>query len=101
MNRDKQIEEIKSIIDKAEEEYSEIWNEWFYDHKEGTKIDNEFLFFAKLLYEAGYRKASDIFAEIESLAHDGAIGGKYPIKVIDPDKFAELRKKYEVTSNEE
>lgn len=67
MNKEKQIEEIKLIIDKAEEEYSEIWNEWFYDHKEGTKIDNEFLFFAKMLYDAGYRKASEIFEEIDRL----------------------------------
>lgn len=65
MSREKQIEEMKSIIDKAEEEYSEIWNEWFYDHKEGTKIDNEFLFFAKMLYDAGYRKASEVASKSE------------------------------------
>jgi hypothetical protein len=45
----------------------------------------------------GYRTeiAREIFAEIERLMLDGAIGGKYPAKVINSDKFAELRKKYE------
>ena len=50
------------------------------------------------LYADGYRKSTDvareIFEEIESLMFDGAIGGKYPAKVINPDKFAELKKKY-------
>lgn len=64
LSKEKQIEEMELIIDKAEEEYSEIWNEWFYDHKEGTKIDNEFLFFAKMLYDAGYRKSSEVAREI-------------------------------------
>lgn len=38
--------------------------------------------------------ASEIFAEIEKMLLDGEIGGKYPIKVINPDKYAELKKKY-------
>lgn len=38
--------------------------------------------------------AKEIFAEIEALMLDGEIGGKYPAKVINPDKFAELKKKY-------
>lgn len=37
---------------------------------------------------------AEIFAEIERLMLDGAIGGKYAVKVINPDKFAELKKKY-------
>ena len=35
-----------------------------------------------------------IFEELEVLMLDGAIGNKYPAKVINPDKYAELRKKY-------
>lgn len=99
MNKEKQIEEMKSIIDKAEEEYSEIWNEWFYDHKEGTKIDNEFLFFAKLLYNAGYRKASDvaeeIFAEIDKLLRQHRI--EFDMSCVDfyfEKHYAELKKKF-------
>ena len=38
--------------------------------------------------------AREIFEEIERLMLDGAIGGKYPAKVINPDKYAELKKKY-------
>lgn len=53
---------------------------------------------AEHLYNADYRKSTDvaeeIFAEIEGLMLDGAIGGKYPAKVINPDKYAELKKKY-------
>jgi hypothetical protein len=50
------------------------------------------------LYEQyDWRKAADvreIFEEIENLMLDGAIGGKYPVKVINPDKYTELKKKY-------
>ena len=98
MNRYKQIEEMKLIIDKAEEEYSEIWNEWFYDYKEGTKKDNEFLFFAKMLYDAGYRKstevAREIFEEIENNYADFLFDGYRNIIVITEKDFAELKKKY-------
>lgn len=38
--------------------------------------------------------AREIFEEIERLMLDGKIGGKYPAKVIHPDKYAELKKKY-------
>ena len=40
------------------------------------------------------RVAAEIFAEIERFMLDGAIGGKYPTKLINPDKYAELKKKY-------
>lgn len=38
--------------------------------------------------------AREIFAEIDRLMLDGVIGEKYPAKVINPDKYAELKKKY-------
>jgi hypothetical protein len=38
--------------------------------------------------------AREIFEEIDRLMLDGAICGKYPAKVINPDKYAELKKKY-------
>lgn len=94
MNKEKQIEEMKLILDKAEEEYSEIWNEWFYDYKENGKIDHEFLFFAKVLYNAGYRKASEVAREIfEQIEKYFMYDGKY-IGHISQSKFAELKKKY-------
>lgn len=38
--------------------------------------------------------AREIFEELERMMLDGAIGGKYPAKVINPYKYAELKKKY-------
>lgn len=38
--------------------------------------------------------AWEIFKELERLMFDGLIGGKYPAKVIAPEKYAELKKKY-------
>ena len=38
--------------------------------------------------------AREIFEEIEKLMFDGAVGGKFPAKVINPSKYAELKKKY-------
>ena len=49
---------------------------------------------ANVIINNGYCKASDIFAEVEMVMLDGAIGGRYPVKVINPDKYAELKKKY-------
>ena len=43
----------------------------------------------------GKSVAREIFEKIEGLMWDAVIGGKYPAKVINPDKFAELKKKYE------
>ena len=55
-------------------------------------------FTAEKLNEKGYRKESEvaekIFAELETLMLDGEIGGKYPAKVINPEKYAELKNKY-------
>ena len=49
------------------------------------------------IVDAGWRKASevasDIFAELDSLMLDGEIGGKYPAKVINPDKYYTLKEK--------
>jgi len=38
--------------------------------------------------------AREIFEVLDRMMLDGAIGGKYPAKVINPDKFSELKKKY-------
>ena len=48
----------------------------------------------KLLADIANEVAREIFEEIEKVMLDGAIGGKYPAKVINPDKYAELKKKY-------
>ena len=82
MEKEKQIEEMANFL----------WH--------NTLIHTEDLCHdvAESLVIAGYRKASEvargIFAEIEKLMLDGEIGGKYPAKVINPDKYAELKKKY-------
>lgn len=82
MSRDKQteIEKITDVLDKCT-----------YDNKLKDEM-------ALMLYNAGYRKSTDlaeeIFAELDRLMLDGEIGGKYPAKVINPDKYSELKKKY-------
>lgn len=38
--------------------------------------------------------AREIFEEIDRCMLDGEIAGKYPVKVMHPDKYAELKKKY-------
>ena len=45
-------------------------------------------------------EVAKIFAEIESLMLDGEIGGKYPAKVISPDRYSELKKKYTEVDDE-
>ena len=78
MSRDKQIEEMTKII----------WdNPNMYDLPSAEDV-------AFALYDAGYRKASDvareIFEEIDTLCD------KYPtIRTLGGKTFAELRKKYE------
>lgn len=44
--------------------------------------------------------AREIFEELDELMLDGAIGNKYPAKIINPDKYAELKKKYTEDNNE-
>lgn len=83
------LEETKAEVEKLQNELV-IWKQ------------NRFNIFQRLeCYETARQKvASEIFAEIERLMLDGAIGGKYPAKIINPDKYAELKKKYRGASNE-
>lgn len=48
----------------------------------------------RIIENAKSEVAREIFEEIERLMLDGAIGGRYAAKVINPDKYAELKKKY-------
>ena len=45
--------------------------------------------------------SKEIFDDIEQLMLDGEIGGKYPAKVINPDKYIELKKKWGVKTDNE
>ena len=45
--------------------------------------------------------ARDIFADLDKLMLDGFIGHKYPAKVIHPDNYAELKKKYKEAKSDE
>ena len=60
--------------------------------------DEDVLKTCEALHNAGYRKATEvareIFEEIEKITLDGMIGGRYPTKVINPDKYTELKEKY-------
>lgn len=88
MNEEEQIEEMADIIENS----ITTDNMGYIIHFDTDET-------SEALYKAGYRKASDvarkIFAEIEKLMLDGEIGGKYPAKVVNPDKYADLKKKYE------
>lgn len=46
------------------------------------------------VHKAKQDVAREIFEEIERCMLDGEIAGKYPAKVMHPDKYAELKKKY-------
>lgn len=88
-NRDKQIEEMARAMCFQRESCTVT---------SCTRVNCETTWLAENLYNRNYRKASEvareIFAEIERMMIYGEIDGKYPIKVIFPDKFAELKKKY-------
>ena len=93
MSKEKQIEEMARDI-------CEHYNSDGTCYHDGKPCDFKCEGFtdAQYLYEKGYRKASDvaeeIFAEIEEYMLPALIGNKFPAKVINPDKFAELKKKY-------
>lgn len=76
----------KLIRETAEEILKEYTNCY-------SKADEDCL--VKMLEKLASNMAREIFAEIDGLMWDAVIGGKYPAKVINPDKFAELKKKYE------
>ena len=106
MNRDKQIEEMAKVMNECCNRYDENGNhignkcyeceEWSDDNHCCCSYNTKE---ATALYTAGYRKASElaaeIFEEIEEYMLPALIGNKFPAKVINPDKFAELKKKYE------
>lgn len=87
MSRDKQIEEIKAII--LEDCGSDCENCEF--HNMGVCYDN---YIANRLYNAGYRKSTDvaeeIFAEIDKLLAVDRNGEA----TFDVRDLAELKKKY-------
>ena len=41
-----------------------------------------------------YCRTDEVFNNIEYLMLDGFVGGKYPAKIISPDKYEELKNKY-------
>ena len=84
MNREEQIEEMAKAIEQARIKAQDTTNSMNYGFGG---------WYAKELYEKGYRKASDvareIFEEIERwLGINGELG------IITTEKFAELKKKY-------
>ena len=89
MSRDKQIEEMAKVIEQARIKATDTTNSMNYGFGG---------WYAKELYNAGYRKAEDvareIFEEIERLTKNHGI--TYTQKVI-----AELKKKYTEGENDE
>lgn len=82
MNRDKQIAEMQLVMLNA------IHHRYF--NTDGVKAnnENEFLKQAEALYNAGYRKASDVAREIIDILKSAGIDKwRYPV-------IAEIEKKY-------
>ena len=98
MSRDKQIEEMARILceDCAKDPLPCILIET-------TKMCDSVFEQVEALYNAGYRKASDvareIFEEIENCFFEELVGCT-EAKLIDEEMFAELKKKYTESSNE-
>lgn len=87
MSKEKQIEEISKVIDKSP------WK--LYQDFTGCHINSSEI--AEYLYNADYRKQSEvvkeIFREIENYMIDSTFCGM-PVKSMLSSKFAELKKKY-------
>lgn len=107
MSEEKKVAELQKDLDECEKQFREFCRyrrcqdcEYYY-----ARMDCKNQILAEKLTAKGYCRASDlaakIFAEIEGLMLDGAIGGKYPAKVINPEKYAELKKKYTEARNEQ
>ena len=72
MTPEKQVEEMEIALREAIHEFDGAWRECF--HNAGKQPRRETLFYAKYLVEnKGYRKASEIIAEIDDALHDMAI----------------------------
>lgn len=80
--KNKQIDIIKNDLLK-----SEFWR--FDEETDRFELDREKT--ARNLHRIGYRKASEIFEEIKTVAIIGDITGRVIITASD---FAELKKKY-------
>ena len=89
MNRDKQIEEMARAIEQARIKATDTTNSMNYGFGG---------WYAKELYNAGYRKASEvareIFEEIESELLNDITDYHGCYSVWYQNKFAELKKKY-------
>lgn len=88
MNRNKKIDEMARAMCLQREHCTA---------KSCTGVNCETTWLAKALYNAGYRKASDIFEEIEKHSEVALMNGhiETPILCIGFGVFAELKKKYE------
>ena len=93
MSRDKQIEEMASVICKASSNRGECQKCGFFKYKSCFKFED-----ANNLYNAGYRKASDvaeqIFVKIAKLIHRYLNDGDYSFGEFALD-VADLEQQYE------
>ena len=96
MDREKQIEEMCEIIASM---ICEVYNPLCDENKphtcsrcyaNSTKIGD----FAEMLYNAGYRKQSDVAKEIFDDIKEKLIFNTYGIATISNKTFCELKKKY-------
>lgn len=89
-----EVEIWKETTEKCEEAY-EAWHRTAeLNAQRIIELETEKDALIKNYSECMKDYARGIFEEIEKIMLDGAIGGKYPAKVINPDKYAELKKKH-------
>ena len=86
MNRDKQIEEMARAIEQARIKAADTTNSMNYGFGG---------WYAKELYNAGYRKASDVAREIFEEIEENILGSHY-LKSYEwnAEAYEELKKKY-------
>ena len=109
MSRDKQIEEMENVLYGLNEKFSEYCGGKSCADCEFDKYERcSFRYKAETLYNAGYRKASDVAREIfEEIAKASGEWGCYSISstkwgylTSDVHKtIADLKKKYESENN--
>lgn len=95
MNRDKQIEEMQLVMLNA------IYLRYYNTSDVKANNEKEFLKQAKALYEAGYRKASDVAREIFEEIEENILGSHY-LKSYEwnAEAYEELKKKYTESEGE-
>ena len=105
MSRDKQIEEMWKVMQKSNavtyepnahrvDLYAKGQKEKFYVSEQDGHLTIDYGILAKALYDADYRKTSDIAREIFEEIDELLTPVGYQLKTINLSKYIKLKKKY-------